>query len=86
MFKKTVNYCKLILVSCLSFVLFFSIFTGCDQSPLCPPASHRDEHGHWWMWAGEDLPGIQRKVCFSFYQLFSRVSISSQNPDHLKVD
>lgn len=43
--------------------MIFIIFPGCNQSPLCPPASHRDEHGQRGKWAGEDLPGIQGKVC-----------------------
>lgn len=41
----------------------FMIFnSGYYQSPLCPPASNRSQHGQWRKRIGEDLPWLQREV------------------------
>lgn len=42
--------------------MYCDVHSGCNQSPLCPPASHRPEHGEWRKWPGEDLHRLQGKV------------------------
>lgn len=42
--------------------VYSDVHSGCNQSPLCPPASHRPEHGQWRKWSGQDLPRLQGKV------------------------
>lgn len=43
-------------------IITCDVRSGNHQSSLCPPASHRSQHGQWRKWFGEDLPWLQRKV------------------------
>lgn len=43
-------------------IIICDVCSGNHQSSLCPPASHRSQHGQWRKWFGEDLPWLQRKV------------------------